>query len=113
MAGIVGNPGVANNQLNTPFDITFDYANNLYIADRVNSRIQKYLFGNSIGQTVAGNTTAGLGQNQLNNPSAVIIDSNENLYISDTLNARVQFWSYGASSETTVASTYIVLYFAQ
>ncbi len=48
VAGIVGNPGTTTNQLNASYDIALDYANNLYIADRINNRTQKYLFGNSI-----------------------------------------------------------------
>ncbi|CAF0975438.1 unnamed protein product [Rotaria sordida] len=103
VAGIVGNPGNANNQLNTPFDVILDYANNLYIADRANHRIQKYSLGASIGKTVAGNGTIGSSQYQLYNPSRVIIDLNGNFYISDTYNHRIQFWRNGAVSGTIVA----------
>ena len=82
-----------------------DYANNLYIADRDNNRIQKYLSGSSIGQRVAGNVTAGSSSDKLSSPSRVLIDSNENLYIADTYNARIQFWRKGANSGTTIAGT--------
>jgi len=82
-----------------------DYANNLYIADRENHRIQRYLFGSSIGQRVAGNVTVGSSSDKLCNPSRVLIDSNENLYIADTCNSRIQFWRKGANSGTTIAGT--------
>ena len=82
-----------------------DYANNLYIADRDNHRIQKYLFGSSIGQRVAGNVTAGSSSDKLRFPGRVIIDSNEDLYIADTWNHRIQFWRKGANLGTTVAGT--------
>ena len=82
-----------------------DYANNLYIADRDNHRIQKYLFGSSIGQRVAGNVTAGSSSDKLRFPGRVIIDSNEDLYIADTWNHRIQFWRKGANFGTTVAGT--------
>ena len=82
-----------------------DYANNLYIADRYNHRIQKYLFGSSIGQTVAGNVTSGSSSDKLSYPSRVLIDSNENLYIADTSNNRIQFWRKGANSGTTIVGT--------
>ena len=82
-----------------------DYANNLYIADGGNHRIQKYLFGSSIGERVAGNVTSGSSSDKLRTPSRVLIDSNENLYIADTANARIQFWRKGANSGTTVAGT--------
>ena len=80
-----------------------DYANNFYIADRGNNRVQKYLFGSSIGERVAGNVTSGSSLDKLSGPTRVLIDSNENLYIADTGNARVQFWRKGANSGTTVA----------
>jgi len=88
-----------------PFDIFLDYANNLYIADRDNHRIQKYLFGSSIGQRVAGNVTAGSSSDKLRFPGRVLIDSNEDLYIADTWNHRIQFWRKGANFGTTVAGT--------
>ena len=82
-----------------------DYANNFYIADRGNNRVQKYLFGSSIGERVAGNVTSGSSLDKLSGPTRVLIDSNENLYIADTYNARVQFWRKGANSGTTIAGT--------
>ena len=105
IAGISGSPGPANNQLNTPYDIFLDYANNLYIADGENNRIQKYLFGSSIGQRVAGNVTGGSSSDKLCFPQRVLIDSNENLYITDACNHRIQFWRKGADSGTTIAGT--------
>ncbi|CAF1164248.1 unnamed protein product [Rotaria sordida] len=77
VAGVVGNPGSGNNQLNTPLDVILDYANNLYVADYLNHRVQK--------------------------PIRVILDSNENLYVSDANNHRIQFWCNGAIFGTTVA----------
>ena len=82
-----------------------DYAHNFYIVDRYNHRIQKYLFGSSIGQRVAGNVTSGSSSDKLSLPSRVLIDSNENLYIADTNNNRIQFWRKGANSGTRVAGT--------
>mgnify|MGYP002385564808 FL=1 len=82
-----------------------DYANNLYIADRGNHRIQKYLFGSSIGQRVAGNVTGGSSSDKLSAPSRVLVDSNENLYIADVHNHRIQFWLKGANFGTTIAGT--------
>jgi len=83
--------------------VFLDYANNLYIADRGNHRIQKYLFGSSIGERVAGNVTSGSSSDKLSGPGRVLLDSNENLYIADSWNGRVQFWCKGANSGTTVA----------
>jgi len=98
VAGILNKPDTTNNTLNNPFDIALDYANNLYVADRRNNRTQKFLFGNLVGQTVAGNITSGYTPTQLYFPSGVAVDSNQNLYISDSYNWRAVYWSQGATS---------------
>ena len=103
VAGLVGNPGNGSNQLNTPVDVRPDWAHNLYIADFRNHRIRKYLYGSSVGTTVAGNGALGLSSSHLYNPSRVLLDSNENLYITDNSNCRVQFWPKDAVNATTVA----------
>ena len=94
---------VDGNQLNTPFDVVVDYANNLYVVNYGNSRVQKFLFGNFTGQIVAGNGTPGASAYELNHPSKLVIDSNENLYISDTVNHRIQLWKKGTNRGETVA----------
>ena len=103
VTGIVGNASNASNQLNYPADVIITYANDLYVADYLNHRIQKYAFGISNGTTVAGNGIIGLSAFQLCTPTRVLVDSNENLYISDTCNSRVQFWSKDARNGTTIA----------
>ena len=103
VAGITGSPGRTNTHLNFPYGITVDYANNLYIADYNNHRIQKYLFGSSFGQTIAGNGTNSSSFYHLSNPANVIIDTNGDYYISDRTDHRIQYWRNGAISGTTVA----------
>ena len=105
VAGIANMSGNASNQLNTPYDVTLDYAYNLYIADNNNHRIQKYSFGSTVGTTVCGNGTPGTSQYQLYYPGRVIIDSNGNLYVADSAIHRIQLWSNGATSGKTVAGT--------
>ncbi len=95
--------GNASDQLNDPSDVVVDYEYNLYIADRKNNRIQKYLYGSRNGTTVAGNRTSNYSQYQLLNPARLILDSNRNLYISDTSNHRIQFWPVNATYGTTIA----------
>ena len=103
VAGIGSSPGNASNQLNDPADVTLDYENNLYIADRKNNRIQKYLLGSRNGTTVAGNSLYSSSQYQLLNPARVILDPDRNLYVSDASNHRIQFCLPGATTATTVA----------
>ncbi|CAF3522365.1 unnamed protein product [Adineta steineri] len=103
VAGISGNASSGSNYLNRPFDVTLDYANNLYIADRYNNRIQKYLFGTTNITTVAGDGTLGPSSYQLHYPSRVIFDSNGNLLVTDSANHRIQLWPSGGISGTTIA----------
>ncbi|CAF1624001.1 unnamed protein product [Adineta ricciae] len=103
VAGTSSMPGNASHQLNDPADIILDYENNLYIADRKNNRIQKYLFGILNGTTVTGSGIYNYSQYQLSNPARMIMDSNRNLYISDTSYHRIQFWPNNANYTMTVA----------
>lgn len=43
IAGITGSPGTASNQLSAPYWVTFDNQLNMYVADNLNQRVQKYL----------------------------------------------------------------------
>lgn len=103
MAGFTGNAGNTSSLLNNPIDVAFDWANNLYVADHYNQRVQKFLFGTSNGTTVAGSGRLGNSTSDLSYPSRILLDSNESLYITDTLNHRIQFWTKNASNATTIA----------
>ena len=112
VAGITGQYGNASNQLYFPFGLYLDWSNTLYIADRNNHRIQKYLSGSSSGETVAGQASgvSGNGSSFLDNPRYVSVDINNNLYVSDTNNHRIQQWNFGSTYGTTIAGTGIISY---
>jgi hypothetical protein len=105
VAGITGSSGTADSQLTNPFGVTLDSSNTLFIADRGNNRVLKWLSGASNGSTIAGqaNGVTGTGLNCLNNPSNVNVDSSGNVYVTEVFNYRVLFWPIGASSGTLVA----------
>ncbi|CAF0762279.1 unnamed protein product [Didymodactylos carnosus] len=126
VAGMTGSAGASATQLSFPYGLTLDSSNALYIADRDNHRVQKWLTGASTGITVAGqsNGTSGLTLNYLSYPSDVEVDSSSAgalnnqldtpygivhdwssaiLYITDQNNHRVMSYSSGASSGTLVA----------
>ena len=82
-----------------------DWSNTLYIADRYNYRIQKYLPDASFGETVAGQKTGLSGTNSsfLRDPFDMTVETNGDIYVSDTSNHRVQLWTSGSTIGVTVA----------
>lgn len=74
-------PGSTSNLLYYPRGIFVDINLNLYIADRVNNRIQKFLPNQTTGITVAG--SGAYGTISLYYPYAVILDADEYLFIVD------------------------------
>ncbi len=112
VAGKYGNPGASAGQLDYPAGVYIDAAGALYIADQGNSRIQKWLPGETSGITVAGDGTAGTEANRLSGPSSVVLDAAGAMYIADGYNNRVQKWESGAAKLTytpTETGTYNVV----
>jgi hypothetical protein len=105
IAGSANSTGTGADQLGYPIGLAIDSNRTLYIADRTNNRVQKWLDGASNGTTVAGSASGVSGStvNYLNVPRAVELDSSNNVYIPDAANHRVVFWPVGASSCTVVA----------
>ena len=98
--------GNARNQLNQPTALYVDGAGNLYVADRLNNRIQKFAPNSTFATTVAGDNGAGSAPNQLNSPFGLYVDKGGNLFVADAINNRIQKFgpnSTAASSGTTVA----------
>ena len=115
--------------LNTPMDVYVDGNQNIFVADFVNSRIQKFppglthflsdrsnqivLFdcfsagttiGSPMGTTVAGFTLAGgATYSELNDPTAIFVHPNGTMYIADSFNYRVQRWVQNEPLGFTVA----------
>ncbi|CAF1240615.1 unnamed protein product [Adineta steineri] len=102
-----GTAGVGANQLKGPYVVRIDSSNALYIVDMDNHRIQKWIIGDSIGVTVAGQAdgTSGASSTNLDAPVGLAIDSSNNMYIADRSNHRVIFWANGASSGSMIAGT--------
>ena len=105
IAGVSNVSGADNMHLNTPTDLALDYKSTMFIADRNNHRIQKYVRGSMNGTTVAGfgNGTSGTSLFSLSIPSHVIVDDEENLYISNPGTRRVLSWSRNSLSGIAVA----------
>ncbi|CAF1691535.1 unnamed protein product, partial [Adineta ricciae] len=71
VAGIMNGNGSGLHQLNEPGQIYVDNFGNIYIADSLNHRIQKWTPGAKQGITVAGGNGQGSQPNQLNTPQGV------------------------------------------
>ncbi|CAF0977567.1 unnamed protein product [Didymodactylos carnosus] len=94
IAGKTNSKGKDSIRLNFPQAIVVDSIHNaLYVADCVNSRIQRFHpIGDTSGETVAGNGTEGNSLFQLWYPTGIIVDSDENIYIADNGNDRIVKW---------------------
>ncbi|MBV9987310.1 MAG: gliding motility-associated C-terminal domain-containing protein [Chitinophagaceae bacterium] len=102
VAGVAGVSGSANNLLTYPSGIFVDNSGNLYVADEVNFRIQKFAPGSLTGVRVAGGSF-GNQFDDLNGPSGIWVASNGDMYITDQGNHRIQKWFPGVYGGVTVA----------
>ena len=88
-----GSLGSGNAQFNSPQGIRTDSSGNVYVADSINNRIQKF---NASGAYIGQIGEFGGGDGQFWNPQDVLVDSSDNLYVSDSNNNRIQkFNSFG------------------
>ncbi|CAF1406087.1 unnamed protein product [Adineta ricciae] len=107
IAGITGWSGINESQLNHPWGLALTYDRTLYVADRFNSRIQKFLSGSTKATTVVGNPN-GVPNTTLNSlyyPSKIALDANENLYIADGYNNRTLFWGKNSNSGVIIGGS--------
>jgi len=99
-----GTYGSDASHLETPTGVYVDKTGNIYVADLVNDRVQKWTPGATSGTTVAGGNGPGSGgPSQLASPDGVYLDDSGNIYVGDADNNRVQKWAPGATSGITVA----------
>ena len=107
VAGINGSSGRNATQFNLPYDLAWSAAKELYVADTMNIRVQKWSTGASHGQTVAGRENGSLGATarDLSMPMGLCLDADDNLYVADGINNRVQLFSSGSLIGTMVAGT--------
>ncbi|WP_118975964.1 Ig-like domain-containing protein [Taibaiella koreensis] len=106
VAGGYFGSGPSSNQLSQPNGVYVDAAENVYVADFGNHRIQKWAPNAPYGATVAGiSSYPGTGADQLNGPVHVTMDTAGNLYVTEYYNNRVTKWAPGATQGVTVAGS--------
>ncbi|CAE8599118.1 unnamed protein product [Polarella glacialis] len=90
------------NQLDRPWRI-FVSKLGLYVVDRNNARVQRWLHGADAGETVAGGQGQGHGLHQLDQPVGVFVSPVGDVYVVDRANHRVVCWPPGAAEGRLVA----------
>lgn len=109
-----GTAGTANGtgnsaQFNSPFGITIDQQNNLYIADSKNNKIRKVTLGGVV-TNLAGSGAIGSGDNTtgtlatFNNPVGIAVDLQGNLYVGDAGNHKIRLINTTAAVSTFAGS---------
>lgn len=105
VAGITNSIGANASQVYGPYGLAWDSSGDLYIADYINNRIQKWIIGESVGKTIAGqaNGQSGNDSSHLYRPVGIFLDSNDNLFVIERYNHRLQYWPKDSSTGSTIA----------
>ncbi|CAF0953187.1 unnamed protein product [Adineta steineri] len=83
------------NQLNNPTFIFVDEDQSVYVSDKDNHRVMKWIKDAKEGRIVAGGNGNGGNLNQLSAPRGVIVDHWSQIYVVDCENDRVMRWCEG------------------
>jgi len=95
-----GSYGMANAQFDAPFSAIVDSSGNVFVADTINNRVQKFQLSNpcptGTKQIVSGICfvtkwgSQGTADGQFNYPYGIAVDSSGNVFVSDGNNNRIQ-----------------------
>jgi sugar lactone lactonase YvrE len=98
-----GVSGSSSSLLDFPFGLYVDANDTIYVADFLNSRVQKWSPGATNGITIAGTGNTGTSDTELYYAANVFLDASGNMFVSDYLNNRIQKFSNGSKHGVTVA----------
>jgi hypothetical protein len=112
-AGYSGDGGSATKaELNSPYGIALDTANNLYIVDRLNACIRLVEAATGIIRTIAGTGQPGYSGDggpaklaQLQEPNDIVLDGEGHAFIADVRDHRVRVVELASGIITTFAGT--------
>ena len=82
-----GTQGSGDGQFNTPYGIAIDSSGDVYVADYLNNRVQKFTIP---GVFLIKWGTHGNRGRQFDRPIDVAVDASGNVYVADLYNHRVQ-----------------------
>lgn len=82
-----GSYGSLDGQFDQPRSVAVDSNGNIYVADRLNHRIQKF---DSSGTFIKKWGSFGSNNSQFKYPRGIAVDSNNNIYVADSDNHRIQ-----------------------
>ena len=85
-----GVKGTADGQLDGPSGLAFDANDDLYVADSLNNRVQKFSKGGDFLLAFGGH---GTGEGEFNRPWGITVDGDGQVYVVDWGNHRVQKFS--------------------
>lgn len=82
-----GSEGSKNGQLAAPQGIALDSTGNIYVADMLNNRVEKF---DSTGNFISTIGSVGSADGQFSDPTSVAVDKSGNLYVTDLNNYRIE-----------------------
>ncbi|CAF3495757.1 unnamed protein product [Rotaria socialis] len=89
-------------QLNFPTNLFVDRDHSVYVSDRDNHRVMKWVEGAEEGIVVAGGQGEGNALTQLYWPQGIFVDTLGTLYVADSRNHRVMRWTQRDKKQGTV-----------
>ena len=97
--------GSGNDRFDRPYDIEFDTAGKMYVADSDNHRIQVFDFdtdGNLVYHSTIGQAgVAGSDNSHFDTPWSLAVDSSNRIYVGDNQNYRIQRCEYNSGWSCT------------
>ncbi len=82
-----GSQGTGDGQFASPDYIAVDGSGSVYVADRLNERIQKF---DGTGTFLTQWGSMGTGDSQFSNPRGIAVDGSGNVYVAEEFNHRIQ-----------------------
>ena len=108
VAGFTWTSGSGYSELYYPTAIYVDLNGTMYILDAYNYRVVKWLPGQPLGFSVAGNHGSGSTADKIGLSYGLYLDNQGNIYISEYSNHRVSMWYNGNTTAGIVVSTVVL-----